>query len=86
MVDAASRGCSNYDFGVTWVRDKGLIAFKEGWNGTTQPVHAYVLPIKSNAPAPGSFFEGYQFAKAIWRRLPLPIVDLVGHQITRWIC
>lgn len=85
MVDAASRGCSRYDLGISWVRDKGLIDFKEGWQGVTQPVRAYVLPIKSCAPQPGSYFEGYQLAKAVWRRLPIPIVDRLGHQITRWI-
>ena len=86
MMDAASRGCSHYDLGISWVADKGLIDFKEGWRGITQPVRAYVLPIKSNAPQPGSYFEGYQLAKAVWRRLPIPIVDRLGHQITRWIC
>lgn len=85
LTDAASRGCRHYDFGVTWVRDKGLIDFKEGWKGMTQPVRAYVMPIKSSAPGPGSYFEGYQLAKSVWRRLPLPVVDRLGHQITRWI-
>jgi hypothetical protein len=85
MVDAAARGCSSYDYGISWVLDKGLIDFKEGWKGITRPVSAYVLPLKSSAPSPGGYFEGYQFAKAIWRKLPIPIVDRLGHQITRWI-
>ena len=86
MVDAAARGCSHYDLGISWVGDKGLIDFKEGWRGITQPVRSYVLPIRSRAPQPGSYFEGYQLAKAVWRRLPIPVVDRLGHQITRWIC
>jgi Acetyltransferase (GNAT) domain len=85
MVDAASRGCSRYDLGISSVEDKGLVEFKEGWQGITQPVMAYVLPVKSTAPQAGSYFEGYQLAKAVWRGLPMPIVDRLGHQITRWI-
>lgn len=85
MIDAAARGCNSYDLGISWVHDKGLIDFKEGWHGITQPVRAYVLPINASAPAPGSYFEGYRLAKAVWRRLPIPIVDRLGHQITRWI-
>jgi len=85
MIDAASRGCSSYDLGVSWVEDKGLIEFKEGWHGVTRPVRAYVLSIKSGAPQAGRYFEGYRLAKAVWRKLPIAVVDRLGHQITRWI-
>lgn len=86
MQDAAARGCREFDLGVSWTGNQGLIDFKEGWTGVTRPVHAYVLPVKSKAPQAGSYFEGYRFAKAVWRKLPMPIVDRLGHQITRWVC
>jgi hypothetical protein len=86
MQDAAARGCREFDLGVSWIGNRGLIDFKEGWTGVTRPVRAYVLPVKSKPPPPGSYFEGYRLAKALWRRLPLPIVDRLGHQITRWVC
>lgn len=64
-----------------------MIALRYNINAAPRlPIRAYVLPIKASAPAPGSFFEGYRLAKAVWRRLPIPIVDRLGHQITRWVC
>jgi hypothetical protein len=86
MQDAAARGCREFDLGVTWVGNQGLIDFKEGWTGVTHPVRAYILPVKSQPPPPGSYFEGYRLAKALWRKLPMPIVDRLGHAITRWVC
>lgn len=86
MSAAAERGCSVYNLGISWVGDEGLLANKEGWRGETLPVCLHVLPIKKPAPAPGGYFEGFQLAKAAWRRLPLPIADWAGARITRWIC
>ncbi len=85
MSDTAARGCRQFNFGISWTDDKGLIAFKEGWNGSTRPVHAYVYSIRSRPPVPGKYFEGFGLAKAVWRRLPLPVVDQLGHQVTRWV-
>ena len=86
MCDAAARGCRDYDLGISWEQDKGLIKFKEGWGGKTRSVHIYVYPIRSKPPAPGRYFEGFGLAKAIWRHLPMPVVDWLGHQVTRWVC
>jgi hypothetical protein len=85
MSDAAEQGCTGFNCGLSWVGDKGLIHWKEGWGGETRPVHLYAMPIRSDVPAPGGYFEGYRLAKAVWRKLPLPIVDAVGHAVTRWI-
>ena len=85
MSDAAARGCRQYNFGISWSGNRGLIAFKEGWNGTSHPVHVYVYPIRSRPSAPGRYFEGFGLAKTVWRRLPLPIVDRIGHHVTRWV-
>jgi hypothetical protein len=85
LSDAAGNGCTGFNCGLSWVGDKGLIHWKEGWGGETKPVHLYALPIRSKVPAPGGYFEGYRLAKAVWRRLPLPVVDAVGHAVTRWI-
>lgn len=86
MTNAAQRGCRSFNLGISWVGDKGLIRYKEGWNGITTPVYLYVHSFGSRPPAPGAYFEGFQLAKAIWRRLPLPLVDWLGHQVTRWVC
>lgn len=86
MTAARERGCREFNLGITWVNAKGLIAFKESWGGITRPVHQYVYAIKGKPPSPGDYFGGYSFAKAVWRRLPLPIVNMLGAQVSRWIC
>lgn len=85
LQDAAGRGCRYYNCGISWVQDTGLISWKEGWNGTSNPVHLYVYPIRSEPPAPGNYFEGFQLAKTIWRRLPLPVADWLGQRVTHWV-
>lgn len=86
MQQAAADGSREFDFGISWQGDTGGIRFKEGWNGTTQPVYLYVHPLRSKPPAPGGYFEGFRVAKAVWRKLPLGVADWVGHQVTRWVC
>jgi hypothetical protein len=86
MRAAAERGCTRYNLGISWAGDEGLLANKEGWRGETLPVRLYVHPLRKPAPAPGSYFEGYRLAKAVWRRLPLPVADFLGARVTRWVC
>ncbi|MFQ5349986.1 MAG: GNAT family N-acetyltransferase [Thermoanaerobaculia bacterium] len=87
MVAGAESGCEAFNFGITWVGDTGLIQFKEQWLGRTAPVHQYVLPLRRDLPrSPGNYFSGYATAKAIWRRLPLPLAERLGAAVTRWIC
>lgn len=83
---AARRGCRTFNLGISWSRDRGLIKYKEGWSGSTRPVFQYVYPITSMPPASGSYFEGFQWAKAAWRRLPLWVVGRMGYHVTRWVC
>ncbi|MCA9968982.1 MAG: GNAT family N-acetyltransferase, partial [Anaerolineales bacterium] len=85
IADGAARGCTAYNCGISWVGDEGLIHWKEGWNGRSHPVHLYVYPLRGQPPAPGGYFEGFQLAKAVWRRLPLPLADWLGQQVTTWV-
>lgn len=85
MSDAAQRGCQFFHHGISWRGDAGLIHYKEGWRGMTRQVYVYVYPIRSKPPAPGSYFEGFSLAKAVWRRMPLPVVDRMGQLVTRWV-
>jgi len=86
MQDASERGCKSLNFGITWAGDKGLLRFKEGWNGQSRPVHQYVHPIRSRPPSPGDYLGGFSLAKAVWRRLPLPVAERLGRVVTSWIC
>jgi hypothetical protein len=85
MSDAAAAGDASFNCGITWVGDTGLLKWKEAWGGESRPVHIHVLPLRSKAPPAGGYFEGFNLAKTIWKKLPLPIVDRVGHQVTRWV-
>jgi Acetyltransferase (GNAT) domain len=85
MTDAAEAGFEEFNCGISWVGDTGLIKWKEGWGGTSRPVYTYILPLRSKPPEAGGYFEGYGLAKAVWRRMPLALVDVIGHQVTRWI-
>jgi GNAT acetyltransferase-like protein len=86
MSEAAQRGSRSFNFGVSARSDTGLIAFKEGWNAASRPALVYVFPLKSAAPQPGAYFDGFQIAKRVWRQLPMPLADWLGHQVTRWVC
>jgi predicted N-acyltransferase len=86
ISEAVERGMLNFNFGVSARSDPGLIAFKEGWNGTTRSAFVYAYPFTSAVPHPGMYFDGFGLAKRVWRHLPMPLVDWLGHRVTRWIC
>lgn len=86
ISDAAQDGCSHYNCGISWVKDEGLIHWKEGWTGFSVPVHLYVLAVKGSPPVPGDYLGGFRLAKRVWRRLPLPVAELGGQLVTSWVC
>jgi hypothetical protein len=85
IVAARRRGVATFHMGMTFVGDRGLASYKDGWRGRTSPVLLSVLPLAGAPPEPGSYFEGFALAKALWRRLPLFLCDAIGHRVTRWI-
>jgi hypothetical protein len=86
MSDAAARGCAGLSLGVSSARDTGLIHSKQGWGGQTEGVWLYVHPIRMRPRAPGDYLDRYRLAKAVWRTLPLPVVERLGPLVTRWVC
>lgn len=86
MSGASARGCVGFSLGVSSCRDAGLIHSKQGWSGQTERVWLYVYPIKAMPRAPGDYLDRFQVAKAIWRKLPLPVVERLGTLVTRWVC
>jgi GNAT acetyltransferase-like protein len=85
LSEAAQQGRQSFNWGISWAADCGLIRFKEGWNGTTRPAHLYVYPLSGAPPAPGKYFASFSLAKAVWRRLPLSVVDWAGRTVTHWV-
>ena len=84
--DAAARGRRTFSCGISAKSDEGLIRWKEGWGGVTAPVHTYVKSMRAEAPSAGDYLDGYRLAKSVWRQLPIPLVDLGGRLVTRWVC
>ena len=86
LESSAARDRLWFHFGITWVRNESLIRWKEGWNGTTRPIYQYSFSYGARTPPTGSYFSGFRLAKAVWRHLPMPLAELLGHQVNRWIC
>ena len=83
MRRAAARGCRLFDFGRS-KQGTGSFAFKQNWGFEPEPLHyRYRL-------APGASDAGQQSAQpeipafiAAWKRLPLPVANLLGPPIVR---
>lgn len=86
MSWSAENGLSFFNHGTTPRNREGLLKFKEGWNGVTQTVHTLTKNITGKAPDLDSYYDGYQLAKKIWKKLPLPITALAGRHVNKWVC
>lgn len=84
--DAAEAGAERFNCGISWEGDTGLIHWKEGWSGHSVPVQLSVLPVRGHAPRAGDYLSGFRLAKAVWRRLPLPLAEFGGQLVTKWVC
>ena len=79
MRHAAARGCTRFDFG----RSKfgtGAYAFKKNWGFDPQPL---VYSTKGEARETNPLSPKYRLQIAIWKKLPLPIANLLGPVIAR---
>jgi FemAB-related protein (PEP-CTERM system-associated) len=85
MRRAADRGARNFDFG----RSKygtGAFDFKKFWGFTPEPLHyQYKLRPGANIPDHNPLNPKYRSFIAVWRRLPLPVANLLGPAIVRGI-
>jgi hypothetical protein len=86
ISSAAAAGGRFFNCGISWERDSGLIHWKEGWSGQSCAVHLYVMAIRGQPPKPGDYLGGFQRAKAVWRKLPLPLAEAGGQLVTSWVC
>jgi FemAB-related protein (PEP-CTERM system-associated) len=83
MRRAAGRGSTLFDFGRSKV-GTGAFDFKKNWGFTPQPLHyAYRLQRASAVPQHHPLNPKYQLLIRAWRRLPLPVANLIGPHIVR---
>jgi len=80
---AAARGCTGFDFGRSKV-GTGAYAFKKNWGFEPQPLpYRYRLLPGASIPEHNPLNPKYKAMIAAWRRLPLPVANLLGPRIVR---
>jgi FemAB-related protein (PEP-CTERM system-associated) len=83
MRRAAARDCRLFDFGRSKV-GTGAFAFKHNWGFEPAPLpYRYSLAPGAAIPDHNPLNPKYRLFIAAWKRLPLPIANLIGPPIVR---
>lgn len=83
MRHARERGCTRFDFGRSKA-GTGAAAFKKNWGFDGQPLTYHVRTADGAAPrAVNPLDPKYARKIALWKRLPLPVANLIGPHIAR---
>ena len=85
MRRAADRGCRMFDFGRSKI-GTGSYAFKHNWGFEPEKLH-YRFRLKPGATIPdhNPLNPKYRMFIAAWKRLPLPVANLIGPFIVRGV-
>ena len=85
MRHAAARGFRVFDFGRSKV-GTGAFSFKKNWGFAPQPL-AYRFRLADGAAIPdhNPLNPKYRLFIAAWKRLPLPLANLIGPHIVRGV-
>ncbi len=85
MRRAAERGCSSFDFGRSKV-GTGAFSFKKNWGFTPQPLyHRFRLSKGASIPDHNPLNPKYRLFIAGWKKLPLPVANILGPMIVRGV-
>ena len=80
---AAARGCKLFDFGRSKV-GTGAFSFKKNWGFAPTPLHhRFHLAPGAAIPDVNPLNPKYRLFIAAWKRLPLPVANLLGPPIVR---
>jgi FemAB-related protein (PEP-CTERM system-associated) len=83
MRRAALRGCGLFDFGRSKL-GTGAMAFKKNWGFVPEPlIYRYRLAPGAAIPDLNPLNPKYRLFIAAWKRLPLPVANLIGPPIVR---
>jgi FemAB-related protein (PEP-CTERM system-associated) len=83
MRRAVARGCGLYDFGRSKV-GTGAFDFKKYWGFVPEPLHyEYRLVGGKDLPDINPLNPKFRLFIAAWKRLPLPVANLVGPFLAR---
>ena len=85
MRRAAARGCTGFDFGRSKL-GTGSFSFKKNWGFTPAPLlHRFRLAQGQAIPDHNPLNPKYALFIKAWKRLPLPVANLIGPHIVRGV-
>jgi FemAB-related protein (PEP-CTERM system-associated) len=83
MRRAAERGCRIFDFGRSKT-GTGAFSFKTHWGFEPEPLHYEYRLLRGRAlPEVNPLNPKFKLFIAAWKRLPLPVANVVGPWIAR---
>jgi FemAB-related protein (PEP-CTERM system-associated) len=83
MRRAADRGCRIFDFGRSKV-DTGAYSFKKNWGFQPTPLnYEFKLRVGDTIPDVNPLNPKYRLMIETWKRLPLPVANLLGPMLVR---
>jgi len=83
MRRAAARGLDMFDFGRSKL-DTGAFSFKKNWGFVPEPLHyRFRLAPGASIPDINPLNPKYRLFIAAWKKLPLPVANLMGPPIVR---
>ena len=85
MVYACEQGCKIFDFGRS-KRGTGSFDFKRHWGFEPRPLpYQYSLHRRKEIPNVSPTNSKFQHLIALWKKLPLPIANIVGPYLIRYV-
>jgi FemAB-related protein (PEP-CTERM system-associated) len=85
MQGAAKRGSRLFDFGRS-KEGTGAFAFKKNWGFAPTPLHyRFALPQGGAVPENNPLNPKYRLMIAAWKRLPLPVANVIGPFLVRGV-
>jgi FemAB-related protein (PEP-CTERM system-associated) len=85
MRRAAARGCALFDFGRS-KQGTGAFSFKKNWGFTPEPLqYRFLLAPGEVFPEVNPLNPKYRLMIAAWKKLPLPLANLIGPVLVRGV-
>jgi FemAB-related protein (PEP-CTERM system-associated) len=79
MRHARARGCTRFDFGRSKL-GTGAFSFKKNWGFEPRPL---TYAVKGEARETNPLSPKYRLQIALWKKLPLPLANLLGPHLSR---
>lgn len=84
MERAAELGLAAFNFGRC-SPGSGTHRFKQQWGGRDEPLWWYQHPTGRRAATPSADDKAFSWGPRMWKRLPLPIANMIGPRVVRLI-